>query len=146
MNIIPHNLLSDERMWAHPWCTHTPRRRTGTIGWGAWRMLWWDRERSRSSSPQSTLDAGSLSSYDVIMYLFCTELHYILMMWHSFLYHESSNVWDLILAHLVIISRPSIGPLKPGCDMRLKFPTFAGADNPLDWLDTIKTKLDAIGC
>jgi hypothetical protein len=22
MHIIPHNLLSDERMWAHPSCTH----------------------------------------------------------------------------------------------------------------------------
>jgi hypothetical protein len=22
MHIIPHNLLSDERMWAHPCCTH----------------------------------------------------------------------------------------------------------------------------
>jgi hypothetical protein len=24
MHIIPHNLLSDERMWAHPCCTHIP--------------------------------------------------------------------------------------------------------------------------
>jgi hypothetical protein len=24
MHIIPHNLLSDERMWAHPCYTHTP--------------------------------------------------------------------------------------------------------------------------
>jgi hypothetical protein len=24
MRIIPHNLLSDERMWAHPCCTHIP--------------------------------------------------------------------------------------------------------------------------
>jgi hypothetical protein len=24
MHIIPHNLLSDERMWAHPWCAHIP--------------------------------------------------------------------------------------------------------------------------
>jgi hypothetical protein len=24
--------------------------------------------------------------------------------------------WDLILAHLVVISRPGFGPLKPGCD------------------------------
>jgi hypothetical protein len=37
-------------------------------------------------------------------------------MWHSFMYHESSYVWDLILAHLVLISRSSFGPLKPGCD------------------------------
>jgi hypothetical protein len=24
MHIIPHNLLSDERIWPHPWCTHNP--------------------------------------------------------------------------------------------------------------------------
>ena len=24
MHIIPHNLLSNERMWAHSWCTHIP--------------------------------------------------------------------------------------------------------------------------
>jgi hypothetical protein len=32
------------------------------------------------------------------------------------MYHESSYVWDLILAHLVIISCPGFGPLKFGCD------------------------------
>jgi hypothetical protein len=25
MHIIPHNLLSDERMWAHPCFTHIPQ-------------------------------------------------------------------------------------------------------------------------
>jgi hypothetical protein len=33
-------------------------------------------------------------------------------MWHSILCHDSSNVWDLVLAHLVIISRPCFGPPK----------------------------------
>jgi hypothetical protein len=32
------------------------------------------RERSRSSSPSQLWVAGSLSPYDVIIYLFCTEL------------------------------------------------------------------------
>jgi hypothetical protein len=55
--------------------SHTPHRsRTGTVGWGAWRMLWWVRERSRPSSPSQLWVAGSLSPYDVIIYLFCTEL------------------------------------------------------------------------
>jgi hypothetical protein len=32
--------------------SYTPHRsRTGTAGWGAWRMLWRVRERSRPSSP-----------------------------------------------------------------------------------------------
>jgi hypothetical protein len=29
----------------------SPRSRTGTTGWGTWRMLWWDHERSRPLSP-----------------------------------------------------------------------------------------------
>jgi hypothetical protein len=37
-------------------------------------MLRCVRERSRSSSPSQLRVAGSLSSYDVIIYLFCTEL------------------------------------------------------------------------
>jgi hypothetical protein len=54
--------------------THPHRSRTGTIGWGACRMLWWVRERSRSSSPSQLWVAGPLSPYNVIIYLFCTEL------------------------------------------------------------------------
>jgi hypothetical protein len=75
MHIIPHNLLSDERMWAHS-CRLTPphRSRTGTAGWGAWRMLWWVRERSRPSSPSQLWVAGPLSPYNVIIYLFCIEI------------------------------------------------------------------------
>jgi hypothetical protein len=55
--------------------SHTPHRsRTGTAGWGAWRMLWCVRERSRSSSPSQLWVAGSLSPHDVIIYLFCAGL------------------------------------------------------------------------
>ena len=55
--------------------SHTPHRsRTGTTGWGAWRMLWRVRERSRSSSPSQLWVAGPLSPYIVITYLFCIEL------------------------------------------------------------------------
>jgi hypothetical protein len=58
-----------------PLLSHTPHRsRTCTAGWGAWRMLWWLRERSRPSSPSQLWVAGSLYPYDVIIYLFCTEL------------------------------------------------------------------------
>jgi hypothetical protein len=54
---------------------HTPHRsRIGTTGWGAWRMLWWDREWSRSSSPSQLWVAGPLSPYNVIIYLFCTRI------------------------------------------------------------------------
>jgi NADH:ubiquinone oxidoreductase subunit K len=37
-------------------------------------MLRYVRERSRSSSPSQLWVAGLLCSYDVIIYLFCTEL------------------------------------------------------------------------
>jgi hypothetical protein len=75
MHIIPHNLLSDERMWAHSCCLTPPHRsRTGSTGWGAWRMLRCVRERSRPSSPSQLWVAGPLSPYNVIIYLFCIEL------------------------------------------------------------------------
>jgi hypothetical protein len=75
MHIIPHNLLSYERMWAHSCCLTPPHRsRTGTTVWGVWRMLRCVRERSRSSSPSQLWVAGPLSPYNVIIYLFCTEL------------------------------------------------------------------------
>ena len=55
--------------------SHPPHRsRTDTAGWSAWRMLWWVRERSRSSSRNQLWVAGPLSPYNVIIYLFCTEL------------------------------------------------------------------------
>jgi hypothetical protein len=54
-----------------PLLSHIPHRsRTGTTGWGAWRMLRCVRERSRTSSPSQLWVVGSLSPYDVI-YLFC---------------------------------------------------------------------------
>jgi hypothetical protein len=67
--------LSYERMWAHSCCLTPPHRsRTGTAGWGAWRMMWQVRERSKSSSPSQLWVAGPLSPYNVIIYLFCTSL------------------------------------------------------------------------
>ena len=77
IHIIPHNLLSDERMWAHSCCLTPPHRsRTGTAGWGTWRMLWCDRERSRPSSPSQLWVAGPLSPYNVIIYFFIELLLY----------------------------------------------------------------------
>jgi hypothetical protein len=42
-----------------------------------------------------------------VMQLFNYFVHnsyYIEKMWHSFLYHESSYVWDLILTHIWFVS------------------------------------------
>jgi hypothetical protein len=82
------------------------RSRTGTTGWGARRMLRCVREMSRSSSPSQLWVAGSLSPFDVIIYLFYIELLFIVKMWHSFLDHDSSYVWDLVPAHLVNMFAP----------------------------------------
>jgi hypothetical protein len=92
----------------------SPWSRAGTTGRGAWRMLWWVREWSRPLSPSQLWVTGSLSSYDVIIY-FVQNSYYIVKMWHSFIYHESSYVWDLILTHLVIMLAPgSWCPRNPG--------------------------------
>jgi hypothetical protein len=37
-------------------------------------------------------------------------------MWHSILCHDSSYVWDLVPAHLVIMFAPGFWTLKSGCD------------------------------
>jgi hypothetical protein len=75
MHIIPHNLLSDERIWAHPCCTHilpgqeqVPQEeahegRCDEFVSGLGRRL-----------PVNFMVAESSSAYDVIIYLFCTEL------------------------------------------------------------------------
>jgi hypothetical protein len=58
-----------------PLLSHTPyRSRIGTAWWDTWRMLRWVREWSKPSSPSQLWVVGLLSSYDVIIYLFCTEL------------------------------------------------------------------------
>jgi hypothetical protein len=86
--------------------SHTPHRsRICTAEWGAWRKLWWVRERSRPSSPSQLWVTGSLSPYDVIIY-FVQNFYYIVKRWHSFLYHYSSYVWGLVPAHLVIMFVP----------------------------------------
>jgi hypothetical protein len=104
-------------LWTYvssPLLSHPHRSRTGTTGWGAWRMLRCVRERSRPSSPSQLWVAGSLFPYDVIIYLFVQNSYCIIKSWHSFLYHDSSYVWDLVPAHLVIVFTPR--SLKPGCD------------------------------
>jgi hypothetical protein len=64
-------------------------------------MLRCVRERSRSSSPSQLWVAGSLSPYDVIIYLFCTEL---------LLY--STDVTFVSIPQFIICVR--LGPSTPG--------------------------------
>jgi hypothetical protein len=118
MHIIPHNLLSYGRMWAHSCCLTPPthRSRSGTTGWCAWRMMWRVRERSRPSSPSQLWVAGPLSSYNVIIYLFCTKL----------LLYSKDVTFDHVPRFIICVSlgpstpgdcsRPGLGAPKPGCD------------------------------
>jgi hypothetical protein len=87
--------------------SHTPphRRRTGTGGWGAWRMLWRVRERSRSSSPSQLWVAGPLSPYNVIIYLFCIEL----------LLYSKYVTFDPVPWFIICVR---LGPGTPGDDVR----------------------------
>jgi hypothetical protein len=121
MHIIPHNLLSDEHMWAHSCCLTPPHRsRTGTAGWGARRMLWWVHERFRSSSPSQLWVAGPLSPYNVIIYLFCIELllcskdvTFDPVPWFIICVRLGPSTPDDYVRVRVLV------PLKPGCDSRL---------------------------
>jgi hypothetical protein len=109
MHIIPHNLLS-MNICELTLLSHTPHRsRTGTIGWGVWRMLRCVRERSRPSSPSQLWVAGSLSPYDVIIYLFCTEL-----LLYSKVVTFISVQWFIICVRL--------GPSTPGDYVRARVP------------------------
>jgi hypothetical protein len=69
-------------------------------------------ERSR---PVNYGCGGSLSSYIYLLSYFVQNFYYIIKMWHWFLYHESSYVWDLILAHIWDAPRFA---LKSECDKR----------------------------
>jgi hypothetical protein len=93
-----------------PLLSHTPHRsRTGTTGWGAWRMLQCVRERSKPSSPSQLWVAGSLSPYDVIIYLFCIEL-----LLYSKVVAIVSVPWFIICVRL--------GPSTPGDYVRARVP------------------------
>jgi hypothetical protein len=82
--------------------SHTPHRaRTCTTGWGTWRMLWRVRERSRPSSPSQLWVAGPLSPYNVIIYLFCTEL----------LIYSKDVTFDLVPWFIICVR---LGPSTPG--------------------------------
>jgi hypothetical protein len=103
--------------------SHSPphRSRTGTTGWGAWRMLWRDRERSRSSSPSQLWVARPLSPYNVIIYFFCTKLRL-----YSKVVTFDPVPWFIICVRL--------GPSTPGDNVRARVlvPPKPGCDKKWD--------------
>jgi hypothetical protein len=119
MHIISANLLSDERMWAHSCCL-TPPTGQEQVPQDDAHGGWCD-EFVSGLGRHLPVNFGLLDRCLLMMYLFIYFVHnsyYIVKMWHSFLYHYSSYVWDLVPAHLVIMSL--LGSLKPGCDMKNK--------------------------
>jgi hypothetical protein len=118
MHIIPHNLLSDERMLAHSCCLTPPPTGQEQVPQDEVHGGWCDKFM-RGLGHRLLVNFGLLDRCLLMMYLFIyfvQNSNYIVKMWHLFLYHDSSYVWDLVPAQLVIISRPGFGPLKPGCD------------------------------
>jgi hypothetical protein len=137
---VPQCTLFPTTCWAMNVCEITlailtsPRSRTCTTGWGAWRMMWLVREWSRPSSPNQLWLLDRCLRMMLLFNYLVQNSYYIVKMWHSFLYHESSYVWDLILAHLVIISRQGFGPLKSGFDR-----------SGIRWMLTVGRNLDRTG-
>jgi hypothetical protein len=58
---------------------------------------------------------------------FVQNPYYIIKIWHCFLYHESSYVWDLILGHIWFMPR---FVLKSGCDIQWETPWPSYANIP----------------
>jgi hypothetical protein len=104
-------LLSDDRMGAH-YCYNHTRSRTGTTRWRAWRILQWVRSRPMSPS-QLWLWWIVIVIWCILFSYFVQNPYHVIKMWHWFLYHELSYVWDLILAH--ILGAPGF-VLNFGCD------------------------------
>jgi hypothetical protein len=75
MHIIPHNLLSNERMWAHSYCLTPPTGQEQVPKDEALGGCCDEFVRGLGHRlPVNFGVAGPLSSYNVIIYLFCIEL------------------------------------------------------------------------
>jgi hypothetical protein len=107
MHIIPHNLLSYKRMWAHSCCLTPPTRQ---------EQVPQDEAHGgccdvfvRGLGRRLPVNFGLLDRCLLIMLLFIyfvQNSYYIVNIWHSILCHDSSYVWDLVPAHLVIMFAP----------------------------------------
>jgi hypothetical protein len=70
-------------------------------------MLWHVRERSRTLSPSQLWVAGPLSPYNVIIYLFCTEL----------LLYSKDVTFDHVPCFIICVR---LGPSTPGDYVRAR--------------------------
>jgi hypothetical protein len=114
MHIIPHNLLSDERMWAHPCCIHIPP------GQG---QVPQDKEHEGCHNEfVRGLDRRLPVNYDcwIIVFIWC---NYLTILYRTPLYINDvtfvSVPWVIICVRLdpsTHLIRVRVCPLKSGCD------------------------------
>jgi hypothetical protein len=114
MHIIPHNLLSDERMWAHPCCTHIPQvnnryRRIRSMKDVAMRFV-------RGLGRRLPVNYGSW----IVVFVWC---NYLTILYRTPLYSTDvtfvSVPWVIIWVRLdptTHLTHARVWPLKSGCD------------------------------
>jgi hypothetical protein len=115
MHIIPHNLLSDERMWAHPCCTHIPLGQEQVPHDEAHE--WCCDEFVRCLGRRLPVNFGCW----IVVFIWCS---YLSILYRTMLYinHVTfvSVSWDIICVGLNpstnLIIRARVWPPKSGCD------------------------------
>jgi hypothetical protein len=114
MHIIPHNLLSDERMWAHSCCTHIPP--------GQGQVPQDEAHEGCCDGFVSGLGRRLPVNYGCwnVVFVWC---NYLCILYRTLLYINNvtlfsvpwvSYVWDLILAHIWFRAR--VWTPESGCD------------------------------
>jgi hypothetical protein len=112
MYIIPHNLLSDELVWAHP-CYLTPPQEKN--GWFKWSHTTRSSIRSRWCLPVDLCQGWSLVRFIFIIYFVSLPLcnkysNYIV----TFISIHSVIIYVVFFSACMRCTR--LCPLKPGCD------------------------------
>jgi hypothetical protein len=103
MHIIPQNLLSDERIWAHHCCTHIPP--------GQEHVPLDEANEGCCDECMSGLGHHLPVNYGcwIVVFVWCTYL--------TILYRTPLYINDVPFVSVPwVISRPGLVPLKPGCD------------------------------
>jgi hypothetical protein len=115
MHIIAHNLLSDERMWAHPYCACIPL--------GQEQVPQYEAHKGCCDEFVSGLVRCLPVNYGcwIVVFVWC---NYLIILYRTLLYINDVTFvyvpWVIICVRLDPntwwSSRPGFGPLKSGCD------------------------------
>jgi hypothetical protein len=113
-HIIPHNLLSDEHVWAHPCCLTPPPQEKNR--WFKRSHIVWSSIRSRWHLPVDFMAPRMILSscyiYLLFLYDFCYVTSTLIILWHLSLYIlllYMLSSWCMYEMH------PALS-LKTGCD------------------------------